>query len=230
MYRHIEKVRKVIEDAGIKFTMIKAEHDFDYYLHEHTPERRNPELIGLNGKGWPNNRIRWCTKHLKIIPISEYFTEMKSKYNVIQCIGLAADETYRFEREHNQDSNHRHPLLEWGWTETDCLRYCYDRGYDWESLYEIFNRVSCWCCPLQPVGELRKLWKYFPDLWQQLREMDVGSWSPFKDKSVKEWEIRFQLEDEWEAQGLVPNARAKAFREALKERLVMLNETISTPD
>ena len=111
-------------------------------------------------------------------------------------------------------------MLEWGWTEADCLKYCYDRGYDWEGLYEIFSRVSCWCCPLQPVEELRKLRRHFPELWQQLREMDKRAWAPFKmDKSVEEWEIRFQLEDELLAQGLEPNARTKAFREAMKERL-----------
>ena len=229
MYRHIEKVKKVVEDAGIKFTMIKAEHDFDYYLSEHQPKRRNPYINYPHGQSWPNQRSRWCTKELKLKPIGAYFKWMQGQYNVIRLIGLAADETYRFDREHNQDPNHRHPLLDWGWTESDCLKYCYDHGYDWEGLYEIFSRVSCWCCPLQPVGELRKLRKHFPDLWQQLREMDRKAWTPFKmDKSVEEFEIRFQLEDEWEARGLTPNARTKVFREALKERLDKHHETVST--
>lgn len=220
MYRHIEKVKKVIEDAGIKFTMLKAEHDFDWWMFDREVERKNPELSHLTGHGWPNSRIRWCTAKLKINPIKKYFTEMRKHHNVIQCKGLAADEGYRFDRVHNQDPNHRHPLLEWGWTEADCLKYCYDHGYDWEGLYEIFSRVSCWCCPLQPVGELQKLRKHFPELWQQLREMDKRAWTPFKmDKSVEEWEIRFQLEDEWQSRGMTPNMRTKAFREELKERL-----------
>ena len=220
MYRHIEKVKKVVEDAGIKFTMIKAEHDFDYYLLEHEPPRKNPELTNLPGNSWPGSQARWCTKHLKVVPIKKYFIELELKHNVIQCIGLAVDEDARLNRKHNQDPNHRHPLVEWGWTEADCFKYCYDHGYDWEGLYEIFNRVSCWCCPLQPVDGLRKLRKYFPDLWEELCEIDRQTWRPFKmDKSVEEWEIRFQLEEEWEAQGLTPNMRTKVFREALKERL-----------
>lgn len=220
MYRHIEKVKKVVENAGIKFTMIKAEHDFDYYFAEYQPKRKNPDITYPPGQSWPNSKMRWCTRYLKTDPIKAYFKELRNHHNVIQCIGLAADELYRFERKGNQDPNHRHPLLEWGWVEADCLKYCYDHGYDWEGLYEIFSRVSCWCCPLQPVGELRKLRKHFPELWQQLREMDKQAWVPFKmDKSVEEWEIRFQLEDEWEAQGLTPNIRTKVFREALRERL-----------
>jgi metal-sulfur cluster biosynthetic enzyme len=50
--------------------------------------------------------------------------------------------------------------------------------------------------------------------------MDKRTWRQFKPYySVEDLEIRFQLEDEWEAQGLTPNARKKDFREALKERL-----------
>ena len=114
MYRHIEKVRKVIEDAGIKFTMIKAEHDFDHYMFDREINRRNPELSHLTGHAWPTVRVRWCTKELKVKPTNAHLEYLKSQYNVIQCIGLAADEGYRFEREHNQDPNHRHPLLELG--------------------------------------------------------------------------------------------------------------------
>lgn len=30
-----------------------------------------------------------------------------------------------------QQENHVHPLVDWNMTEADCLKYCYDRGYDW---------------------------------------------------------------------------------------------------
>lgn len=42
---------------------------------------------------------------------------------VIEYVGIAADEQYRLERANNQNPNHRHPLVDWGWTERDCLRY-----------------------------------------------------------------------------------------------------------
>lgn len=74
------------------------------------------------------------------------------------------------ERESNK--NLRFPLAEWGWTEKDCLKYCYDKGYDWDGLYEIFDRTSCWICPLAKTDNLKKLWKHFPDLWEKLEEYD----------------------------------------------------------
>lgn len=100
------------------------------------------------------------------------------------------------------------------------MQYCYDKGFDWEGLYEYFSRVSCWCCPLQSFAELRQLRKYFPDLWQELKEMDNQTWRNFRaDYSVEELEKRFQLEEERIQQGLPINGHNKSFRCALKERL-----------
>lgn len=224
MYRHIEKVKKVVEAAGIKFTTLRSEKSFDYLMFDVEVERRNPDLIGKTGHAWANSKIRWCTKYLKVIPFNEYFENLQSQHTVIRCVGLAADESYRLEREHNQDENHRHPLVEWGWDEEYCLQYCYSKGYDWEGLYEIFRtdkrspRLSCWCCPLQPVEVLRRLWKHFPDLWEELKDMDKRTWRKFKmGRSVEEWEIRFRFEEERIAQGL--SITNRDFHTRLKERL-----------
>lgn len=105
---------------------------------------------------------------------------------------------YRLQRKCNQRANMRLPLVEWGMTEADCLQYCYDREYDWDGLYTKMKRVSCWCCPLQFLPELRALYREFPDLWAQLRRWDDMTWRPFRaDYSVKELEQRFDFEDEW---------------------------------
>ena len=63
-------------------------------------------------------------------------------------------------------------------------------------LYDKFRRVSCWCCPLQPISELRKLYHDFPSLWQQLKDMDKQTWRQFRaDYSVQELEEKFKRED-----------------------------------
>ena len=62
--------------------------------------------------------------------------------------------------------------MEWGITEADALKACYDRGFDFGGLYEIYHRASCWCCPLQRIGELRKLRTHHPELWKKLMELD----------------------------------------------------------
>ena len=139
-------------------------------------------------------------------------------YNGIEYVGLAADEGYRLERKNNQNPNHRHPLVDWNITEAECLRYCYDHGFDWDGLYEIFRRVSCWCCPLQSLSELRKLYRHFPELWEQLKTWDGMTWRKFRaDYSVEELEKRFDFEEEWQNAG--KPLKSKAFYSALKDRL-----------
>ena len=215
---HVARLERIFRDAGIKFTRLKGKKPFEYLMFEYQPKRKNSAHNDFKGHSWPTHRIRWCTKDLKIRVIANYLKSLNEKYSVIRLIGLAADEQYRLEREHNQNPNHRHPLADWGWTEADCLKYCYDHGFDWGGLYELFKGVSCWCCPLQPLDELRKLRKHFPDLWNRLILMDRTTWRQFRtDYSVDQLEIRFQFEEERLAQGLPINTRE--FHRALKEKI-----------
>lgn len=201
MERHIEKVRRRVEDAGIKFTVLKAEHSFEYYLLADRVKRKDPaRYAGRLGRSWPDSRVRWCTGKLKNHVITKYLARLKKDYAIVQYDGLAADEAYRLEREHNK--GRRHPLVEWGWTEQRALAYCYEKGYDWEGLYEIFRRVSCWCCPLQPLSELRQLRTYFPGLWQRLKDLDAQTWREFKEGwTVDRLDKRFSFEEAMEAEG-----------------------------
>lgn len=160
MYDHIEKVRQIVEDAGIKFTTLKAEKSFEYYLMDQPLEK-----CDRLGYGWPGVYIRWCTANLKTKLIHKYVPK-----NSIQCVGIAADEQKRLERKNNK--NNRHPLVEWGWTEADALAYCKAHGFDFGGLYEKFHRVSCWICPLQRVSSLRVLYSDYPELWQKLESYD----------------------------------------------------------
>jgi 3'-phosphoadenosine 5'-phosphosulfate sulfotransferase (PAPS reductase)/FAD synthetase len=197
MYRHIERVKKIVEDAGIKFTVLRSDKVFDYLMFEEVTKK---ETLG---RGWPTFKVRWCTGELKKDIIRNYLKDLNTQYNVIQCVGLAADEEYRLKRAVNQQPNKRYPLIEWGWTEEDALQYCYSKGFDWEGLYTKFKRVSCWCCPLKSLPELRALRTHCPDLWAELHEMDKKAWNQFRaDYSVADLEIRFALEEERTAAGL----------------------------
>lgn len=208
MYRHIDKLEKYI---GIPITRLKSAQPFEYLFFEHMPKRKNPELIGRKGYSWGGPRNRWCTAMLKTRIIDRYLRELSKEYTLKQYIGIAADEPQRV-REYN------YPLIDWGMTEADCLAYCKERGFDWDGLYDIFNRVSCWCCPLQSYDELRKLRRHFPELWEKLRYMDKNTWRSFlKNYSVEQLEARFAFEDELKEQGLP--IKGKAFFNDLKERL-----------
>ena len=111
-----------------------------------------------------------------------------------------------------------YPLVEWGMTEQDCLDYCYARGYDWGGLYQAFKRVSCWCCPLQPLSELRILRKEYPELWSRLLEWQKKTWRKFRTGySVQELDMRFRFEDERLREG--KPVKGKEFFTELRKRL-----------
>lgn len=223
MYKHIEKIKKIVEDTKrIEFITLKNQKSFKYFLLDHPVQRRKPIEGSPKGYSWADSRTRWCTSKLKIELINKYILNLSKSYNIIQYVGIAADEQYRLQRKSNK---HTYPLVEWGWTEEDALKYCYDKGCDWDGLYKIFKRVSCWCCPLQSLEELRKLKKNFPELWQELKEIDEQTWRKFRPNySVQELEKRFDLEERRLSQGLSINGHSKDFRNELSKIIRKVGE------
>lgn len=215
MYDHLAKLE---QNIGRPITHIRSLHTFEYFLTQKEILVKNTKTAGernYRGYGWSGPLNRWCTKELKTIPREKFLRQLQEKYEIIEYIGLAADEGYRFEKKNNNRKNSRHPLVQWGMTEADCLAYCYGKGYTWGGLYEKFSRVSCWCCPLQPLAELRILYKEYPALWNKLEEWDTRTWRNFKAAySVSELAARFDFEDIWTANG--KEAKGKEFHTALK--------------
>lgn len=150
MYEHIEKVEKYI---GRKITRLQAEHDFEYFLLEYRPKSRRTKnekyhSVGLSfpsshirwctrrlkadiadkhikGLSFPDAKIRWCTAYLKRDAVKKMMRGFSKQVN--QYIGIASDEPKRIK-------DKKYPLVDWGWTEADCLEYCKEKGFDWGGL------------------------------------------------------------------------------------------------
>ena len=197
MYEHLAKLDEhLYRERGIHLTMLRHPKGFEYLMFEEKKQKpssiENREKLGVSlyGNGWPGIRVRWCTGQLKTHLITKEVNWLKGEYHALHYVGIAADEAKRCK-------NEQYPLVEWGVTEADALAYCYKRGFTWGGLYHFFSRVSCFCCPLQPLDELRTLRGYFPDLWQRMLVME--SWLPenrrrFKDSSVSALDARFAEE------------------------------------
>lgn len=182
MYEHIKKVENYIKRP---ITIIKAEKSFEYYMFEY--EKQKGKNKGQKGYGWSSGRCRWCTTLLKNNVINKYLSKYKQE-GYIEYIGIAYDEQ-------NRIKDKFYPLIDWKMTEKDCLEYCYSKGFDWGGLYEHLDRVSCWCCPLKRIREYKVLYKYYPELWQKLKEMDKKANNRFrKDYTIDELEIKFLKE------------------------------------
>lgn len=204
MYEHLAKLDEYLyHERGIHLTTLRHPRGFEWMMFEEKKQKKssieNRQRLGvpLYGNGWPCMRVRWCTGQLKTHLISKEVNRLKGVYNALHYIGIAADEPKRIK-------NDKYPLVDWGITEKDALKICYDRGYDWNGLYKIYHRCSCWCCPLQRIGELRKLRVHHPELWERLRELDKRALEQFgntplghfkQNWTVEQLEQRFAKEE-----------------------------------
>ena len=204
MYDHLEKMDGLLHrERGIHITTLRHPKGFEWLMFEEPKQKpktlENRDRLGIPpcGNGWPGIRVRWCTGQLKTHLISKEVNRLKQEKNALHYVGIAADEAKRCKGE-------QYPLVDWGVTEAQALQGCYDRGFDFGGLYEIYHRASCWCCPFQRIDELRKLRKHHPELWAKLIELDRRARAQFgpgplgqfkKNWSVDRLEERFATED-----------------------------------
>lgn len=172
MHEHLEKVEEYI---GRKITHLRPMKSFTQMAVSHKVRARDG-TVKRCGYGWPGQLRRWCTRIKQTV--LETHTKSLAYRNplpIVQCIGFACDEVNRVERRRPKDSSvliDRFPLVEWNMTEAEALAFCRNRGFDWGGLYDVFDRVSCFCCPL---GGKRQVWRIrdnYPELMHRMLELE----------------------------------------------------------
>lgn len=160
MYEHLAKLDKYLyRERGIHLTTLRHPKGFEYLMFEEEKQKpssvENRQRLGvpLYGNGWPGVKVRWCTGQLKTHLISKEVNRLKGDYHALHYVGIAADEPKRIK-------NEQYPLVDWGITEAEALKICYDRGYDWGGLYEISINIV-----IQNMAQLKKLFK---DSWENV--------------------------------------------------------------
>ena len=197
MYDHIAKFESF---TGRTVTAVHSPQPFSFWMFDcRVKASKGPQKGQVHriGNGWPSPVRRWCTRQ-KVRAIERH-TKGAHQY-----VGIAADEAHRRATGYLSRPNVSFPLVEWGMTEADCLKMCFDLGFDWGGLYDRFDRVSCFCCSLKGLDDYRTLRRDFPPLWERMIEM--GDNVPSAEgrrfhhgKTVRELEARFAQEDEAEA-------------------------------
>lgn len=127
-------------------------------------------------------------------PLSTERPTRRQKRNIVEYLGIAADEPARFGQLNEWK---RAPLVEFDIDEDLCGLYCqYDRCL--APTYETSCRDGCWFCHNQGVDSLRNLWRNYPDLWELLLKWDKDSPVTFKadGHTVQDFDRRFQMEVE----------------------------------
>ncbi len=114
--------------------------------------------------------------------------------NIVQFLGIAADERERIKR--HTKNGVRLPLVDAGWDEAYCRKWC-EKNDLLSPIYTDSARGGCWFCHNQGVGQLRLLRKNYPDLWSLLMKWDLDSPVTFHSDghTVHDFDKRFEMED-----------------------------------
>lgn len=208
-------VHQVAEITGVELIVLKPA-PFDWWMLERLSVSKAGEI--RFGAGWPSREHgRWCTRE-KFVVFDKLMTTFADP---IRLIGFAADEMHRANSKEQKKRKaagqiFRYPLIELGLEEEDALQLCYRHGVDWDGLYETFRtnrrtpRLSCWCCPHQPLASLKTVRREFPHYWKRMLEMGAASpqkvfngWT--KDgtaKTIEQLDARFEYEDSMIAEAI----------------------------
>jgi len=173
-----DRVRPILEQRGIRFTEVKSDVPFLYDMLERPV---NSKKNGFHlGYGWCGGPCRWGTRR-KIDALDGLGLDADTHY-----VGIAVDEPERLKKLELPKCS---PLEEAKMTEADCLSFCYERGYFWEEngirLYDILDRVSCWCCKNKNRKELKAIYQFLPQYWEKLKELQAQIPMPMKPYSRK---------------------------------------------
>ena len=187
IYNNRDRLKKILDRHGVKFTGLKPENPFLYDMLERpvTSKQKGFHL----GYGWCGGTCRWGTTW-KITALDKYAAGAVRHY-----VGIAADEPERVEKLEGPKTA---PLADAGMVEADCLSFCRQRGWDWMELspatesgfvdlYDILDWVSCWCCANKNLKELRNIRHYLPQYWEKLLLLQDRTERPMKKYRNKKY-------------------------------------------
>lgn len=215
IYNIRDRVKQLLQEQNIKYTELKPQCEFCYKMFEKPVKAKDGTTH--YGYSWCGGRCRWGTTE-KLQLLDKYCK------GAIQYVGIAGDEPKRLDgifeiiKDENKkfvldemgcaklgkqisNLNKRYPLAEMRMTEKDCLEYCREQGFEWLEngidLYDILDRVSCWCCANKNLKELKNYYKHLPSYWERLKKLQSKTARPFKYNkyTIFELEERFKKEE-----------------------------------
>lgn len=199
IYNIRDKVKPILQERGISYVELNPKRPFLYSMLE---KKVFSKQKGVHfGYGWCGGLCRWGTSE-KLRAIKQFKESLGE--SVVDYVGIAADEAHRFDKAKQEGK--LLPLVQWGMTETDCLEYCHAHGFYWIErvanagveyldLYDILDRISCWCCCNKNLKELKNIYLYLPQYWHKLRDLQGKIERPFKGYYKNQARGIFELEE-----------------------------------
>lgn len=157
-----------LHNMGVHVDVVRAERDYCYFF------RKCRRGGAHEGKiyGFPLGGKCFINRDCKIAPVRKYFAEiaggpMRAKTNIVQYIGIAADEPRRLTR---LTENKISLLAKYGYTEYMAKQLCAAHGL-LSPIYTTGTRGGCWFCPNCKIQHFVNLRRNHPELWAELVEL-----------------------------------------------------------
>lgn len=162
------KAIPLFESWGYKVKIVSSDKDYKYWFFKKRGNNcKNPKY---NGKtyGWLLGGM--CSMNQeKTTPIKDFIKELDMGW---QCIvGIGIDERKRLAKMRNR-KNQTSLLEKYGYNEKKAYELCKEYGL-LSPLYEMGGmRQGCFFCPNASIKEFAKLQKNYPNLWQELLDLN----------------------------------------------------------
>ncbi|MEE1797414.1 hypothetical protein PUR57_01695 [Streptomyces sp. JV176] len=177
VYAHLDRLEKEIaEPAGIPVLRVSSGNIRDDALDPGHRFASMPLYI-LNKDGKQGMTRRQCTGEYKINPIKKKVRELlgyphpqripKDVFTE-QWVGISTDEFHRAKDADVRYMRNRHPLIDMGWSRTDCVRYLTSLGL------ADTPKSSCLGCPFHGNAQWRHIRDTSPDEWRDVVEFDAA--------------------------------------------------------
>ncbi|MQS14722.1 hypothetical protein F7Q99_21260 [Streptomyces kaniharaensis] len=175
VYEHLDRIeREIAEPAGIPILRVSSGNIREDALG---PSKRfaSMPLHILNPQGTEGLSRRQCTGQYKIRPIKEQVRQLLGYPHpqrvpagvfVEQWIGISTDEVHRAKDADVAYMKNRFPLIELGFSRSDCVRLLRSRGLG------STPKSACLGCPYHGNSQWRQLRDGSPEEWQDVVEFD----------------------------------------------------------
>ena len=168
---HIEWVYGVaipkLEGMGVKVDMLRSKKGLVQIFNRKFKNAHTKEKHGMC-YGFPSGRGCYMNNEGKVQTINKYYKDLGKRYDIIQYIGIAADEGKRLAR---LEGNKVSLLAKYGYTEWMAMKLCKEYGLV-SPIYDMGTRNGCWFCPNAEIERYISIRKNHPTLWNELKELD----------------------------------------------------------
>ncbi|MFJ5546678.1 hypothetical protein [Streptomyces sp. NPDC093225] len=175
VYEHLDRLeREIARPAGIPILRVSSGKIRKDALDPNHRFASMPLYI-LNQDGRPGMTRRQCTGEYKIKPIKRqvrellgypYPSRIPKDIFVEQWVGISTDEFHRAKDSDVKYMRNRHPLIDMGWSRSDCVRYLTSIGM------RETPKSSYLGCPFHGNSQWRSIRDNSPAEWQDVVEFD----------------------------------------------------------